>query len=186
MLQGSYKLEVSLALVGVASPALIPILVYLAGERNKILYFLSYRLVWQVWKITWAVGKRIRVYLKVQGPGMATRELLKLPSEFVLHCLGYTFGTRLGESGADAFTIMKQRYVHPSPESIELESTGGHGSIPAYCSKSSRINNARVAKSADAKDLKSFSPQGECGFNSRPGHTEKSTCKTSRFRMFVF
>jgi hypothetical protein len=30
--------------------------------------------------------------------------------------------------------------------------------------------NARVAKSADAKDLKSFSPQGECGFKSRPGH----------------
>jgi hypothetical protein len=27
-----------------------------------------------------------------------------------------------------------------------------------------------VAKSADAKDLKSFSPQGECGFKSRPGH----------------
>jgi hypothetical protein len=41
-----------------------------------------------------------------------------------------TFGARLGESGADAFTIMKlmghstvtvsQRYVHPSPEAIEL------------------------------------------------------------------
>ena len=29
---------------------------------------------------------------------------------------------------------------------------------------------ARVAKLADAKDLKSFSPQGECGFKSRPGH----------------
>ena len=27
-----------------------------------------------------------------------------------------------------------------------------------------------MAKSADAKDLKSFSPQGECGFKSRPGH----------------
>jgi hypothetical protein len=40
------------------------------------------------------------------------------------------FGTRLGESGADAFTIMRlmghstvtvsQRYVHPSPEAVEL------------------------------------------------------------------
>lgn len=59
----------------------------------------------------------------------ATRTLLKLPQEFVLHCLRHTFGTRLGESGADVFTIMKlmghstvsvsQRYVHPSPESIE-------------------------------------------------------------------
>jgi hypothetical protein len=39
-------------------------------------------------------------------------------------------GTRLGESGADAFTIMRlmghstvtvhQRYVHPSPEALEL------------------------------------------------------------------
>lgn len=57
------------------------------------------------------------------------RTLLKLPSEFVLHSLRHTFGTRLGESGADAFTIMKlmghstitvsQRYVHPSPEAVE-------------------------------------------------------------------
>jgi integrase len=51
------------------------------------------------------------------------RTLLKLSAEFVLHSLRHTFGTRLGESGADAFTIMKlmghssvtvsQRYVHP-------------------------------------------------------------------------
>ena len=57
------------------------------------------------------------------------RTLLKFPEEFVLHSLRHSFGTRLGESGADAFTIMKlmghstvtvsQRYVHPSPESIE-------------------------------------------------------------------
>jgi site-specific recombinase XerD len=47
----------------------------------------------------------------------------------VLHSLRHTFGTRLGEAGADAFTIMKlmghssvtvsQRYVHSSPESME-------------------------------------------------------------------
>jgi integrase len=57
------------------------------------------------------------------------RELLKWPADFVLHSLRHTFGTRLGESGVDAFTIMKlmghstvtvsQRYVHPSPESVE-------------------------------------------------------------------
>jgi integrase len=57
------------------------------------------------------------------------RKLLKLPEDFVLHSLRHTFGTRLGEAGADAFTIMKlmghssvtvsQRYVHPSPESVE-------------------------------------------------------------------
>ena len=58
------------------------------------------------------------------------RTLLKMPSDFVLHSLRHTFGTRLGESGADAFTIMRlmghstvtvsQRYVHPSPEAVEL------------------------------------------------------------------
>jgi len=58
------------------------------------------------------------------------RVLLKLPEDCVLHSLWHTFGTRLGESGADAFTIMRlmghssilisQRYVHPSPESVEL------------------------------------------------------------------
>ena len=58
------------------------------------------------------------------------RELLKLPADFVLHSLRHTFGTRLGEAGADAFTIMRlmghstvtvsQRYVYPSPEAVEL------------------------------------------------------------------
>jgi integrase len=57
------------------------------------------------------------------------RDAMKLPKEFVLHCLRHTFGTRLGESGADAFTIMRlmghstvtvsQRYVHPTPETLE-------------------------------------------------------------------
>jgi len=58
------------------------------------------------------------------------RALLKMPSDFVLHSPRHTFGTRLGESGADAFTIMRlmghstvtisQRYVYPSPEALEL------------------------------------------------------------------
>ena len=57
------------------------------------------------------------------------RDLLGLPKEFVVHSLRHTMLTRLGESGADAFTIMRiaghssvtvsQRYVHPSPESLE-------------------------------------------------------------------
>jgi integrase len=57
------------------------------------------------------------------------RESLKLSSEFVIHSLRHTFLTRLGEAGADAFTIMKlaghssitmsQRYVHPTPEAME-------------------------------------------------------------------
>lgn len=58
------------------------------------------------------------------------RAALGLPADFVLHSLRHTFGTRLGESGADAFTLMRlmghstvtvsQRYVHPSPEAIEI------------------------------------------------------------------
>jgi integrase len=57
------------------------------------------------------------------------RELLKLPEDFVVHSLRHTMLTRLGLLGVDAFTIMKiaghssitisQRYVHPSPESVE-------------------------------------------------------------------
>ena len=54
---------------------------------------------------------------------------LQDPAEFVVYSFRHTMLTRLGESGADAFTIMKiaghsdirvsQRYVHPSPESQE-------------------------------------------------------------------
>ncbi len=54
---------------------------------------------------------------------------LKLPADFVIHSLRHTMLTRLGEAGADAFTIMKiaghssvtvsQRYVHPTPEGME-------------------------------------------------------------------
>ena len=59
----------------------------------------------------------------------ALRTLLKTPADFVPHSFRHTYGTRLGETGADAFTIMKlmghstvtvsQRYVHPSPEAME-------------------------------------------------------------------
>ena len=52
-----------------------------------------------------------------------------MTGEFVLHSLRHTYGTRLGEAGADAFTIMRlmghssvtvsQRYVHPTPEALE-------------------------------------------------------------------
>jgi integrase len=55
------------------------------------------------------------------------RELF--PGDFVLHSLRHTMLTRLGESGVDAFTIMRiaghssivvsQRYIHPTPEAVE-------------------------------------------------------------------
>jgi integrase len=73
-----------------------------------------------------------------EGPFLATslnhqhtkvRRLLGLSEDFVIHSLRHTMLTRLGEAGVDAFTIMRiaghssitvsQRYVHPSPESLE-------------------------------------------------------------------
>ena len=57
------------------------------------------------------------------------RQALNMPGEFVLHSLRHTYGTRLGEAGTDAFSIMtlmghgsvtiSQRYVHPTPEALE-------------------------------------------------------------------
>ena len=57
------------------------------------------------------------------------RTALKLGKDFVIHSLRHTMLTRLGEAGADAFTIMRiaghssvtvsQRYVHPTPEGME-------------------------------------------------------------------
>jgi integrase len=57
------------------------------------------------------------------------RQALNLPADAVIHSFRHTFGTRLGETGADAFTIMKvmghstvvvsQKYVHPTPEAME-------------------------------------------------------------------
>jgi integrase len=59
----------------------------------------------------------------------AVRTALELPQDFVIHSLRHTMLTRLGEAGADAFTIMRiaghssvtvsQRYVHPTPEGME-------------------------------------------------------------------
>ena len=76
-----------------------------------------------------ADGKPLQASLLGQQQNRV-RTALKFPADFVLHSLRHTFGTRLGEAGADAFTIMRlmghstvtvsQRYVHPSPEAVEL------------------------------------------------------------------
>ena len=57
------------------------------------------------------------------------RDALKLPDDCVVHSCRHTFCTRLGESGCDAFSIMRlaghsniqvsQRYVHPTPALLE-------------------------------------------------------------------
>ena len=54
---------------------------------------------------------------------------MELPADCVIHSCRHTFCARLGESGCDAFTIMKlaghssitisQRYVHPTPERLD-------------------------------------------------------------------
>ena len=58
------------------------------------------------------------------------RQQLRLPADFVLYCMRHTALTRLGEAGADAYTIMRiaghstittsQKYVHPSTEAVGL------------------------------------------------------------------
>jgi integrase len=72
-------------------------------------------------------------HIKVCRPnvtvGKKTKKQYIFPKDFVLHSLRHTCLTRLGEAGADAFTIMRlaghssvtvsQRYVHPTPESME-------------------------------------------------------------------
>ena len=74
-----------------------------------------------------ASGPITRFTLRTQH--QVLRKKLKFPADFVIHSLRHTALTRLGESGAGAFEIMRaaghcsvtvsQKYVHPSPESIE-------------------------------------------------------------------
>ncbi len=77
-------------------------------------------------------GRRKGQHLTKWGADNLHRDVrsdLGYGKEFVLHSLRHTFGTRLGESGADAFTIMRlmghssvtvsQKYVHKTPESLE-------------------------------------------------------------------
>jgi len=65
----------------------------------------------------------------VAAPLVAGKRRSIFGADFVLHSLRHTMLTRLGESGVDAFTIMRiaghssivvsQRYVHPTPEAVE-------------------------------------------------------------------
>jgi hypothetical protein len=57
------------------------------------------------------------------------KRALKLPVDAVIHSFHNMFGTRLGESASNAFTmirvmghctvIVSQKYVHPTPEAME-------------------------------------------------------------------
>ena len=91
------------------------------------------------------------------------RALLGLSKDFVLHSMRHTMLTRLGEVGVEAFTIMRiaghstvtisQRYVHPSPETLEraferLEAIGGAVSWPRLDAPKSSERQAPATISA--------------------------------------
>jgi integrase len=69
------------------------------------------------------------MHAKVCRPIVKGERQYLFPKDVVLHSLRHTAITRLGEAGAETFTIMKQaghfsatisqRYVHPSPETVE-------------------------------------------------------------------
>ncbi len=113
------------------------------------------------------------------------RTTLRLPKDFVIHSLRHTMLTRLGEAGADAFSIMKiaghssvtvsQRYVHPTPEGmdraferleslnaakfqeaeIEAKEAAGGSKIPAI---STTVQKGRSTKSPQIIDKKRMGP----------------------------
>jgi integrase len=65
----------------------------------------------------------------VSAPKVNGKRVPIFNDDFVMHSLRHTMLTRLGESGVDAFTIMRiaghssivvsQRYIHPTPEAVE-------------------------------------------------------------------
>jgi integrase len=81
------------------------------------------------WVFTDETGDRPLSRFTVRDQHDVVRDRLRIAGEFVVYSLRHTFGTRLGEAGADAFTIMRvmghstvtvsQRYVHPTPETLE-------------------------------------------------------------------
>jgi len=70
------------------------------------------------------------MHAKVCRPGIGKARRYVFPAAFVLHSMRHTALTRIGEAGADAFTIMKlaghssvtvsQRYIHPTGETVQL------------------------------------------------------------------
>ena len=99
------------------------------------------------------------------------RKQMKQPAEFVLHSLRHTFLTRLGEAGADAFTIMRvaghasvtisQRYIHPTGEAVEraferletLNLTAQRKLMPAPVAASASAKPAAKVASPAVKEI---------------------------------
>lgn len=96
-----------------------------------------------------------------------------MPEVFVIYSLGHTYGTRIGEAGADAFTIMwlmghssvsvSQRYVHPTPEAIER----GVEKLEAMNAEASKKLNASMAQSNNGKKVAGEREAGAVCYSSR-------------------
>jgi integrase len=89
------------------------------------------------------------------------RALMGLPKDFVIHSLRHTMLTRLGESGVDAFTIMRiaghssitvsQRYVHPSPEAVERAFLRLQGVAEAEVHRADRLGHATISATSQER-----------------------------------
>jgi integrase len=89
------------------------------------------------------------------------RSLMGLTKDFVIHSLRHTMLTRLGESGVDAFTIMRiaghssitvsQRYVHPSPEAVERAFLRLQGVGEVEVSKGKRLPSATISATQEQR-----------------------------------
>ena len=88
---------------------------------------------------------------------MHDRTLKKTEQQFRIYDFRHTFGTRLGEAGSDAFTIMKamghssilvsQRYLHPTPERMETAFTA----LDAYNEERQTIAENEIRKTEARK-----------------------------------
>jgi integrase len=75
--------------------------------------------------LTWERPSTNHLHRDASAPKVNGKRKAMFPADFVLHSLRHTMLTRLGESGVDAFTIMRiaghssivvsQRYTHPTP-----------------------------------------------------------------------
>lgn len=82
-----------------------------------------------IWVFTDQTGTGPLTIWTLEAQHKRIKAALGLPADAVIHSFRHTFGTRLGETGADAFTIMRamghstvvvsQKYVHPTPEAME-------------------------------------------------------------------
>jgi integrase len=140
-------------------------------------------------------------YSTIKGRRNRTLGRLQGFTRFTLYDMRRTFLTRLGESGVDAFTIMKiaghstiamsQRYVHPTPERVEdafsrLEAynltTGEQGQetdrlsvrVCPYLRKCFLIKCRRVDSNHRPKDYETFALTSELRRQAQTFHSNRT------------